>query len=143
MIERSVQLLFGSFQYNLHGLLNMAAGLFNLTVGLVVLLNNPKSPLHRSFFYFTASAFIWVSCYGFLSGTQDIDSATLWLCCGPHLSAHYLAVCDGRQQLQMEQHDGRAVYRHERCGLALDRQWFRCGWPGEQPPQQQRANLRA
>ncbi len=67
------------FQYNSFGLLYLAAGVFNISVGLVVLLKDRSNPLNRSFFYVTGTAFIWVTSIAMQNLTADPEKARFWL----------------------------------------------------------------
>jgi signal transduction histidine kinase len=55
------------FRYNTHGLLNVAAALFNITLGVIVLANNPRASLQRTFFGFSVASSLWVGFYGLMS----------------------------------------------------------------------------
>lgn len=67
------------FQYNTYGLLNLSAGLFNIMLGIVVYLNNPKSSLQRVFFLFTIVSSLWVTSYGFMSVLREDQTASQFL----------------------------------------------------------------
>jgi signal transduction histidine kinase len=71
--------IFSFFRYNTHGLLNVAAALFNITLGIVVLANNPRSSLQRAFFGFSLSSSLWVGFYGLMSLAQRDSDAALML----------------------------------------------------------------
>jgi hypothetical protein len=64
LIPALLGILSSLFRYNTHGVLNVAAGFFDLSVGLIVLLNNPKSRIGRSFFPLTLVTSIWVTSFG-------------------------------------------------------------------------------
>jgi hypothetical protein len=66
-------------RYNTFGILNIAAGIFNLSVGLVILSKNPRSSLHRSFFAITVTAFIWVVGFGMQSLVRRAEDAYFWM----------------------------------------------------------------
>jgi signal transduction histidine kinase len=64
------------FIYNLHGMLSVAAGVFNIAVGAIVLASNPKEPTRRNFFYFSMASSMWVFWYGLMS-LMESDAAAL------------------------------------------------------------------
>src|SRR5258706_5189629 len=66
-------------RYNLHGLLNIAAGILDLCIGLLILLRNPKSKIHRAFFFVTVTAFLWVVNYGIASLVRSTSDASFWM----------------------------------------------------------------
>jgi hypothetical protein len=66
------------FQYNTLGMLYLSSGMFDLSIGIIVLLKDPKSPVNRTFFYITASTFFWVFGYGMLSLTRNINNVLFW-----------------------------------------------------------------
>ncbi|MCG3206400.1 MAG: Adaptive-response sensory-kinase SasA [Elusimicrobia bacterium] len=65
-------------QFKLHGILNVTAGLFDISVGLIVLLNNPRAKMNRMFFLLTLSTGIWVFFFGLQSLVKTNE--TILLC---------------------------------------------------------------
>jgi len=78
MIESLFSFSTNYFRYNTHGLLNVAAALFDISVGLIVLLQNPRSRTNNSFFIVTVNTFVWLGCFGMESLVRDKSSAFLW-----------------------------------------------------------------
>lgn len=65
-------------RFNLHGILCVAAGVVNLVVGLIILSKDPRSPLHRAFFYVIFAAFIWMFGWGMVSIVEHLEDAYFW-----------------------------------------------------------------
>ncbi|OVE77223.1 hypothetical protein BVX98_03270, partial [bacterium F11] len=74
-----LQSLTNYFQYNIQGLINFGAGSLSLSVGLLVLLNDFKSKLHRSFFLISLTGSIWLLTYSMIYMVQDTAHAYFWL----------------------------------------------------------------
>ncbi len=78
MVDFIVPTLSSLFRVNLHGLVNVAAGVVDLSLGLVVLGKDPRSRVHRSFFALTVFCFIWVFSFGLMSLVESREAAKVW-----------------------------------------------------------------
>ncbi|MCB4757616.1 MAG: hypothetical protein LHV69_11410 [Elusimicrobia bacterium] len=68
--------------YNLHGILNLAAALIAILIGLIILTRDWRSPINRSFFYLTVAGFLWVFGYGMMSLVRNLRDAWPWFVVG-------------------------------------------------------------
>jgi hypothetical protein len=67
------------FQYNIHGLFYLSAGLFCLAMGIFVVVKNPRSPLVRAFSLFTLSTSVWILCFGMVNLVRHPDKVYFWI----------------------------------------------------------------
>src|SRR5882724_2566356 len=72
------QFLSANFQYKTLGLLFIISGIFDILVGLIVLISDPNSKMNRAFFYITLSAFLWVVGYGMMSIVREMNAVGFW-----------------------------------------------------------------
>lgn len=79
MIETIIDFLTSNYEYRTHGILSILAGFLNMGLGVLVYLNNRKSPTHRAYLLLTFVCFAWLFGHGMPSLVKDIDEAKLWI----------------------------------------------------------------
>ncbi len=62
-------------QFSAYGLLCIAAGIFDLSMGLLVLAKDIRSKMNQAFFLFSISSFLWIFSYGLMSLSVNLDSS--------------------------------------------------------------------
>lgn len=70
--------LLAGYSYNIHGLLNLSSGFFDLSLGTIVVFQNPASRVNRSFFLITTVTFLWVIGFGMASLATSLNAAYGW-----------------------------------------------------------------
>jgi signal transduction histidine kinase len=79
MLTHVLDVVAGYFRYDLFGLVYVAAGFFNMSLGFVVLFRDRNDPVNRSFFYVSTVAFIWSVSIGMISLTARTEDSWFWL----------------------------------------------------------------
>ncbi len=93
MVPHLILMLENYFTYTTHGFLNVAAGTIGLSVGLLVLLNNPKSEKNRTFFLMTLSTAVWMFMFGAISLSRDISTAMRFQSMSYFFGVSYIPSC--------------------------------------------------
>jgi signal transduction histidine kinase len=79
------------FQHNLSGLLTLASSVISLSVGLLVLSRDWRSPLQRSFFLITATGALWLFAIAMVQIVRNAENAFLWISVNYAIAVPYIS----------------------------------------------------